>query len=164
MDLLNDFTTSVEKSLTEIDANWRSYNGLIVCGTHNQKNTGELIDMIRRAREEKIPTLLICAGHQLGFIEYCRNVLGIKDATSEEFGTQGTFVVVKRPQMKVGLHEGESWWSNYRLIDSVWEMPKHFISVPYHPEYQSTKEHPHKDLIKFINLCKNGGIAELLHL
>ena len=35
-------------------------------------------------------------------IEYARNVLGIKDATSEEFG-QGTFIVKKLPQLKVGI-------------------------------------------------------------
>lgn len=153
MEILNDFSTSVRKALAEIEPDYEKLNGLVICGTHNQKNTEELIDTIRRAREEKIPTLLICAGHQLGFIEYCRNVLGIKNATSEEFGTQGTFVVVKRPQMKVGLHEGESWWSNYMLIDGVWEMPKHFISVPYHPEYQSTKDHPHPILKEFISIC-----------
>ena len=44
--------------------------------------------------------------------------MGIKNATSEEFG-QGVFVVKKRPELKVGLHDGESWWSNYEVIEEV---------------------------------------------
>lgn len=129
-----------------------SYKGLVICGTHNQKNVEFLIDKIREAREDRIPSLLICAGHQLGAIEYARNVLGIKDAISEEFG-EGTFVVKKRPELKVGLHEGESWWSNYDVVID-YKIPDHFISVPYHPEYNSRIDKPHPVLIKFLNLCK----------
>src|SRR3990167_2265128 len=80
MEIFNDFNTSVAKALEEIDKDWRSYKGLIVCGTHNQQNVEALIERIRKAREEQTPTLLICAGYQLGFIEYCRSIIGIKDA------------------------------------------------------------------------------------
>ena len=127
----------MRKALSEIDEKWESYQGLIVCGTHNQVAVEYMIDKIRQVRENGVPALLICAGHQLGAIEYARNVLGIKDATSEEFG-QGTFVVKKRPELKVGLHEGESWWSNYDVAIE-WKVPDHFISVPYHPDYQSSR-------------------------
>lgn len=37
------------------------------------------------ARENKIPYLGICLGSQIMAIEFARNVLGYKDATSEEF-------------------------------------------------------------------------------
>lgn len=151
--ILNDFQTTVFKALTEIDKDYLKYDALVICGTHNQKNAEKMIESIRIARVTGVPALLICAGHQLGAIEYARNVLGIKDATSEEFGEPGTFVVKKRPELKVGLHEGESWWSNYDVcID--YAIPEHFISVPYHPEYQSSKEKPHPLLVKFIELCK----------
>ena len=156
MELIGDFRTSLEKAFDEIDINWRDYNGLVVCGTHDPRNTEEYIEKIRHARENGIPSLLICFGHQLGAIEYARNVLGIKDATSEEFG-KGTFVVKKRKELKVGFHEGENWWSNYEVVIN-WEIPKHFISVPFHPEYGSSKDDPHPLLIKFINLCKNGNV------
>jgi len=157
--ILNDFQTSVFKALQEIDSNYDLYEGMVVCGTHNQKNIDEVLMRIKYARENEIPTLLICAGHQLGAIEYARNVLGIDNATSEEFGTWGTFVVKKRPELKVGLHEGESWWSNYDVIPEIYEkymkdLPQYFISVPYHPEYQSSKEHPHPLLVKFLKICK----------
>ena len=152
MEIYNDFNTSVQKALSEIDENWKNYDCLIICGTHSTPDVEMLIAKIKEAREIGKPALLICSGHQLGAIEYARNVLGITDATSEEFG-EGTFVVKKRPRLKVGLHDGESWWSNYEVaID--WEIPAHFASVPYHPEYESSFDKPHKDLVKFLNLCK----------
>lgn len=152
MQILNDFSTSVRKALEEIEPDYESLRGLVVCGTHNQENVEQIINVIKTARENGTPTLLICAGHQLGAIEYARNVLGIKDATSEEFGT-GTFVVKRRPELKVGLHDGETWWSNFDVVID-WEIPNHFISVPFHPEYQSSKEKPHPLLVKFIEHAK----------
>ena len=100
---------------------------------------------------------MICFGHQLGAIEWARNIKGIKDATSEEFG-QGTFVVKKRLKLKVGLHEGESWWSNYRIVIN-WDIPQHFFSVPYHPEYQNSKEKPHPILKRFLQYAKEYTMA-----
>ena len=155
MQILNDFNTSVEKSLTEIDPKWRNYNGLIVCGTHTPLNVEMMIDAIQDARESGRPALLICFGYQLAAIEYARNVLGIKDATSEEFG-KGTFVVKKRPTLKVGYREGESWWSYYDVDPKYlrqWKIPNNWVAVPYHPEYQSTRDKPHKDLVQFLINC-----------
>ncbi len=153
MVVLNDFQTSISKALGEIDPKWRDYDGLIVCGTHTPLNVESMIDAIKVARETNTPFLGICFGHQLAWIEYCRNVLNIEGATSEEFGI-GPFVVKKRPELKVGLHEGETWWSNYECTSDNWEKSDNFISVPFHPEYQSSKEKPHPLLISFIEKCK----------
>jgi len=155
MEIFNDFTTSVKRAFTEIDKDWETYEGLVVCGTHNQIGVEEIIERIRYARENKVPALLICAGHQLGAIEYARNVLKIKNATSEEFGP-GTFVVKKRlGGLKVGLHNGESWWSNYEVVID-WNIPSHFVSVAFHPEYNSRLDKPHPLLVKFLELCRKG--------
>jgi len=152
VEFLNDFTVSVRKSLEEIDPSYQSYNGLVVCGTHAPHDTEMMIDKIQEARKNGTPTLLICFGNQLGAIQWARDNR-IPDATSEEFG-EGTFVVKKRPELKVGLHEGESWWSNYEVVID-WEIPKNFISVPFHPEYQSSKDKPHPILKEFLETCKN---------
>lgn len=152
MILLNDFNTSVEKALTEIDKNWRNYNGLVICGTHTPHNVEEMIESIRIARELQVPFLGICFGHQLCAIEYARNIMGVKDATSEEFGT-GTYVVKKLPRMKIGLHDGESYWNNYEVVIKP-PKQKDFFTCQYHPEYQSSKEKPHPLLVEFLEACK----------
>lgn len=167
--ILGDFTTSVRKALKEIDPKYRDYNALVVCGSHtpDKWNISRIIANIKKAREQNTPTLLICWGHQLGAIEYARNVLGIENATSEEFfdptiwdfDIKGipVFVVKKLPRINVGLHDGETYWNNYEVDEDIlklWKKNNNFITCQYHPEYQSSKGAPHKILLKFLDYCK----------
>lgn len=151
----NDFTSSLKRALSEIDGGWQTYDGLIVPGSHAPSEIEEKIQAIKEARESGLPALCICLGHQLAAIEYARNVLGIEDATSEEFGDVGTYVVKSLGKLNVGLKNGESYWNNYEVALPGWEKPSHFITMQYHPEYQSSITSPHHDLVAFINLCKN---------
>ncbi len=60
-------------------------DGILVAGGFGHRGVEGKIEAIRYARENKIPYLGICLGMQLAIIEYARDVLGIKDATSVEF-------------------------------------------------------------------------------
>ena len=156
--ILSDFSTSVRKAFEEIDPPWDTYPGLVVCGSHSPHEAEEIIDQIRVARETGLPFYGECYGHQLACIEWARNKMGMRDATSEEFG-HGTFVVKKRPELKVGLHDGESWWSNYEVIEEVEKdfmehHPPHMITAPFHPSYQSSKYRQHPLLVHFIEICR----------
>ena len=157
MEILNDFDTSVRRALEEINNKYFRLPGLVVCGTHNPHDMEKLIEAIKWARERRKPYLGICFGHQLAAIEYARNVLDIRDATSEEWG-QGTFIVKKRPEgLYIGLHNGETYWNNYEVdsgFEGKWDKPSHFITMQYHPEYESFKGNPHPKLIEFIELCQ----------
>lgn len=163
MKILGEFKTSVEKALSEIDPKWKEYNGLIVCGTHTPYNSEQMIDDIQKAREQGAPFFGICFGHQLAAIEYARNVLGIKNAQSEELQDTTslefkTFVVKKLPVLKVGQHDGETYWNNFEVVPEilkVWQKPDNFITCQFHPEYQSSREKPHPLLLKFLYHAKN---------
>lgn len=160
--ILSDFQTSVRKALTEIDPKWESYPGLIICGTHDPKvnEVENLINEIKAVREQNLPFLGICYGHQLAAIEYARNVLGIKDATSEEFGIPGTFVVKKLPKINVGLKDGESNWNHYEVTPEIlheWQKGRKFFSCQFHPEYQSSIDKPHWLLVEFLRICRTAA-------
>lgn len=60
-------------------------DGILVAGGFGGRGVEGKIEAIQYARENKIPFLGICLGMQLAMIEFARNVLGIKDATSVEF-------------------------------------------------------------------------------
>lgn len=161
MKVLNDFNTTIKKAFSEIDPNWENYPGLVVCGTHTPHDVEDMINEIKDARTLGYPYLGICFGHQLAAIEYARNVLGVEKATSQEFPNykNGVVVVRKLPKLKVGLHEGETYWNNYEVdpvLLSNWKKAENFITCQYHPEYQSSKENPHPLLVKFLELCKTG--------
>ncbi|MDX2074072.1 MAG: CTP synthase [Alphaproteobacteria bacterium] len=73
----------VEKALSGVDA-------ILVPGGFGERGVDGKIAAIKYARESGKPYLGICFGMQLAVIEHARNVLGIKDATSSEFGKQTT--------------------------------------------------------------------------
>lgn len=180
MVILNDFDTSVRKALEEIDKNYESYDGLVVCGTHTSKEWENIVLALKEARENKIPTLGICFGLQMMVVEWARNVVGWEDAQSTEIQLTAHPVVGKLPKLRVGVYavgdRQESHWHNYAVnpywtdgvLDKDWEVIRtggiveeirlkgnqFFMGVQYHPEYQSSKENPHPILVNFINLCR----------
>jgi len=152
MEFYGDFLTSVHKALGEIDSKYKEYNALVIAGSHTPHNVEEYIEKIKQARISGLPYYGECWGHQLAAIEYARTILGIADATSEEWG-QGTFVVQKRPNLKVGLHNGESYWNNFE-VTIEWEKPKNFFTAQFHASYQSAKNKPHPLIKSFLEYAK----------
>lgn len=153
MEILGDYKVSVIRAFREIEPDFEKLDGLIIAGSHEPKETEFLIGKITEARQTGRPFYGECFGHQLAGIEYARSVLGIKDATSEEWG-QGTYVVKKRSELKVGLHDGESFWSNYEVVINF-ENPPNFVTCQFHASYQSSLGNFHPLLVRFIDLCRN---------
>ena len=50
------------------------------------------ITTIKYARENNIPFLGICLGMQMAVVEFARNILGLKDASSAEFSSTTKFI------------------------------------------------------------------------
>ncbi len=79
-----DFEKSdIGKTLKGVDA-------ILVPGGFGERGVRGKIAAAKYAREKKIPYLGICFGMQMAVIEFARHVLGIKEASSSEFGPQET--------------------------------------------------------------------------
>ncbi len=65
---------------------FKDINGIIVPGGFGERGSEGKINAINFARINKIPFLGICFGMQMAVIEFARNVLNLKDASSSEFG------------------------------------------------------------------------------
>ncbi len=63
----------------------KEYDAIIIAGGFGRRGIEGKIGAITFGRERGIPTLGICLGMQLMTVEWARNVLGLKDAHSEEF-------------------------------------------------------------------------------
>ncbi len=61
-------------------------HGILVPGGFGERGSEGKIEAVRFAREHKIPFLGICFGMQMAVIECARNLAGIADASSTEFG------------------------------------------------------------------------------
>lgn len=93
----------VKLNLTYIDAEdlekganldlLKSVEGILVPGGFGSRGTEGKIKAIQYARENKKPFFGICLGLQLAIIEFARNVVGIKNATSMEFSDKGDLLI-----------------------------------------------------------------------
>ncbi len=70
-------TENVADKLAHVD-------GILVPGGFGERSLIGKIEAIKYARENNVPFFGICLGMQLATIEYARNVVGIKDAISQE--------------------------------------------------------------------------------
>ena len=69
----------------EITKKIKNVSGVIIPGGFGKRGTEGKIAAIKYAREKKIPFFGICFGMQMAIIEYARNKLNIKKASSTEF-------------------------------------------------------------------------------
>ncbi len=68
-------------------------DGILVPGGFGERGTPGKIEAVRFARERKVPFFGICFGMQMAVIEAARNLAGLCDASSTEFGPCATPVV-----------------------------------------------------------------------
>jgi CTP synthase len=61
-------------------------HGILVPGGFGERGTPGKIEAVRFARERRVPFLGICFGMQMAVIEAARNLVGLRDASSTEFG------------------------------------------------------------------------------
>jgi len=79
----------IKKSDSKIyDNSWKllkEADGILVPGGFGSRGIEGKILAAKYARENKVPYLGVCLGLQIATIEFCRNVLGMKNANSTEF-------------------------------------------------------------------------------
>ncbi len=68
-------------------------HGILVPGGFGERGTPGKIEAVRFAREHKVPFFGICFGMQMAVIEAARNLSGLQEASSTEFGQCDTPVV-----------------------------------------------------------------------
>ena len=68
-------------------------HGILVPGGFGERGTPGKIEAVRFARERNVPFFGICFGMQMAVIEAARNLAGLRDASSTEFGPCDTPVV-----------------------------------------------------------------------
>ena len=97
--------------LKELD----KYDGIIVPGGFGNRGVEGKIKAIGYCRKNKIPFLGLCLGLQLSVIEFTRNVVGIKDATSREFDKNPKNPVIDVMQEQKELLKEKQYGGTMRL-------------------------------------------------
>jgi len=84
---------SEKLKISEIEEKLKNISGILIPGGFGKRGTEGKIESIKYARKNKIPFLGICFGMQMAIIEFARNKLKIKKATSSEFGNEGIPII-----------------------------------------------------------------------
>jgi CTP synthase len=78
-------TEKIEKGVQKEWKKLEEVSGVVVPGGFGLRGIEGKIAVAKHCRENKKPYLGLCLGSQIMAIEFARNILGIKNATSEEF-------------------------------------------------------------------------------
>ena len=84
---------SEQLKISEIKSKLKNISGILIPGGFGKRGTKGKIEAIKFARKNKIPFLGICYGMQMAIIEFARNKLNLKRATSSEFDKNGLPVI-----------------------------------------------------------------------
>lgn len=111
-----DFEKSPEK-LKEL----KKYDGIIVPGGFGARGVEGKLNVVKFARENRIPYFGLCYGMQMMVIEYARNVLGLKDANTREINPGSKNIVIdvmesQKENLKNNLYGGSMRLGAYKAI------------------------------------------------
>ena len=84
---------SEKLKVSEIKSKLNNISGILIPGGFGKRGTDGKIEAIRYARKNKIPFFGICYGMQMAIIEFARNKLNLKKATSSEFDKKGLPII-----------------------------------------------------------------------
>ncbi len=158
-------------------AELRSFDGILVPGGFGSRGIEGKLNVIRFARENKIPYFGLCYGMQLAVIEFARNVLGYKDATSREIDPKSKHLVIdimegQKENIEKGNLGGSMRLGAYEAVlkkgtiahaaygkDSIIERHRHRFEV--NPEYVEALE---AKGIVFSGRSPNGKLMEIAEL
>ena len=161
----------------DVGTKLKDLQGVLVAPGFGERGINGKLEAIRYIREHKVPFFGICLGMQCAVVEFCKNVLGIKNANSTEVDpkTKEPVIDLMPEQKKITLKGGTMRLGSYAcknayrertesaglmatgknpdsgLVEIV-ELKDHpfFVGVQYHPELKSTAENPHPLFVAFI--------------
>jgi CTP synthase len=99
------FIEAEEMGDDKLRAELEEVDAILVPGGFGIRGVGGMIEVVRYAREEKIPYLGICLGLQCAVIETARNLCGLEGADSTEFDEETPHRVIYKLRDLLGVDE-----------------------------------------------------------
>ncbi len=119
----------------------KGLNSIVIPGGFGDRGIEGMIETIKYVRENNIPFLGICLGMQMTVVEFARNVLGIKDADSEEFNkaTENQVIHIMEEQKKVNKKGGTMRLGAYPCI-----IKENTLAQKLYGETEISERHRHR--------------------
>lgn len=138
----------------------KNYDGVIVPGGFGEAGIEGIIMAIEYVRKNKIPYLGLCYGMQLAVIEFCRNVLGWRDANTAEINPESMHVVIDiMPEQKKLLAENK-YGATMRLGAYPAILKEETIAFEAYNQKEISERHRHRYEVnpEFIEEIEKAGM------
>ena len=120
------------------------YDGIIVPGGFGTRGIEGIIKTIEFARKNKIPYFGLCYGMQLMVIEYARNILGIKDATTREVNPNSNSLVIDIMEDQKVKVENKKMGGSMRLGAYLANLKKGTVAQSAYKSSSISERHRHR--------------------
>ena len=172
---------SEKLKISDIKSKLKDISGILIPGGFGKRGTNGKIEAIKYARNNKIPFFGICFGMQMAIIEFARNKLNIRNATSSEFDKKGLPIVGLINQwkkdgkiikgtdkylggtMRLGSYDAKL--KEKSLISNIYG--KNFIKERHRHRYEvniNYKDRFEKKGMTFSGLSPDGVLPEIIEL
>ncbi len=122
----------------------QDFDGILVPGGFGATGIEGKLNVIEYARKQGIPYFGICYGMQLAVLEYAKNVLKLKNASTEEIDPKANHLVIGvMPDQKEKIERGEMGGS-MRLGEYVAVLAKGSIVARAYGAREITERHRHR--------------------
>ncbi len=122
----------------------KEFDGIIVPGGFGNRGIEGKIKAIEYVRKNSIPFLGLCLGMQLATIEFARNVCGLKDATSREFGAKSKNIVIDAMEEQKVLLKEKRYGGTMRLGAYDCELKEKTVSLKAYGQKSISERHRHR--------------------
>ncbi len=172
---------SEKLKVSEIRSKLQNISGILIPGGFGKRGTDGKIEAIKYARNNKIPFLGICYGMQMAIIEFARNKLNLKKATSSEFDKKGLHIIglinewikdgkkIKGTDKNLGgtmrLGSYDAKLKENSLIKKIYQ--KNLIKERHRHRYEvnvAYKEKFEKNGMDFSGMSPDGELPEIIEL
>lgn len=125
----------------DINAKLKLFDGILVAPGFGERGIAGKLEAIRYVRENKVPFFGICLGMQCAVVEFCKNVLGMKDANSTEVdpNTKNPVIDLMPDQKKITSKGG-----TMRLGAYACKLSKNSISYRSYGKSEISERHRHR--------------------
>ena len=154
---LNASAFEDENNCKELD----KYDGVLVPGGFGERAIEGKINVIKYARENKIPYFGLCYGMQLLVVEYARNVLGLANANTVEIDAKAEHPVIDvMPDQKKKI-EDQDYGGSMRLGSYPAVLKKGTIARNSYKKNDITERHRHRYEVnpKYVEQLEKGGLT-----
>jgi CTP synthase len=139
----------------------KDFDGVIVPGGFGESGIEGVLMAIEFVRKNKIPYLGLCYGMQLAVIEYCRNIIGWKDAHTAEINPKSSHVVIDiMPEQKKNLEAG-NYGATMRLGAYTAVLKKGTITANAYGVTEVSERHRHRYEVnqEYIEQIEKAGLV-----